>query len=278
MLDVNPLYGQDTYNGQFSKPTCAQLGQAAGCTIAADATSYNLADFIFGLPSSVNLGNNFVSNLRQQVHSLYVQDDWRVTPKLTLNLGLRWEFASPLVDRDNNWSDFNPATNTMTRATGGSWYNRALVNPDYKDFGPRLGFAYNFMPKMVLRGGYGISYDFFNRVGSAIEGHQRSAGAVRRIQPDHSGGRPRAFDVPDHREQLHQRNREPRELQSAGFERRLHSRELAVAVHPELVPLAAARDHQRHGGRTRLQRKPQPAPADHRGSTIKPRRTRPAER
>ncbi|MGA7240242.1 MAG: TonB-dependent receptor, partial [Bryobacteraceae bacterium] len=154
----------------FSKPTCAQLGQAAGCTIAADATSYNIADFIFGLPSSVNLGNNFVSNLRQQVHSLYVQDDWRVSNKLTVNLGLRWEFASPLVDRDNNWSDFNPATNTMTKATGGSWYNRSLMNPDYTDFGPRLGFAYNFMPKMVLRGGYGISYDFFNRVGSAIEG------------------------------------------------------------------------------------------------------------
>ena len=170
VLDVNPLYGQDTYNGQFSKPTCAQLGEAAGCTIASDATSYNLADFIFGLPSSVNLGNNFVSNLRQQVHSLYFQDDWRVSEKLTLNLGMRWEFASPLVDRDNNWSDFNPATDTMTRATGGSWYNRALVNPDWKDFGPRLGFAYNFLTKMVLRGGYGISYDFFNRVGSAIEG------------------------------------------------------------------------------------------------------------
>ncbi len=170
VLDVNPLYGQDTYNGQFSKPTCTQLGLAAGCTIAADATSYNLADFIFGLPSSVNLGNNFVSNLRQQVHSLYLQDDWRVTSKLTLNLGMRWEFASPLVDRDNSWSNFNPATASMTRATSGNYYNRALVNPDWKDFGPRLGFAYNFLPKMVLRGGDGISYDFFNRVGSAIEG------------------------------------------------------------------------------------------------------------
>ncbi len=124
VLDVNPLYGQDTYNGQFSKPTCAQLGQAAGCTITADTTSYNLADFIFGLPSSVNLGNNFVSNLRQQVHSLYAQDDWRVTSKLTLNLGLRWEFATPLLDRDNNWSNFDPATGTMIRAKGGS-----LVQP-----------------------------------------------------------------------------------------------------------------------------------------------------
>jgi len=170
VLDVNPLYGQDTYNGQFSKPTCAQLGQAAGCTVPSDATSYNLADFIFGLPSQVNLGNNFVSNLRQHVHALYAQDDWRVTPKLTVNLGLRWEFATPLVDRDNNWSDFDPATNSMIRATGGSLYNRSLTHPNYKDFGPRIGFAYNVMRKTVVRGGYGISYDYFNRVGSAIEG------------------------------------------------------------------------------------------------------------
>lgn len=170
VLDVNPLYGQDTYAGQFSKPTCGQLGEAAGCTITSDSTTYNLADFIFGLPSQVNLGNNFVSNLRQQVYALYVQDDWRVTPKLTLNVGLRWEFATPLVDRDNNWSDFDPATDTMIRATNGSLYDRALVHPNYKDFEPRVGFAYNFLPKTVIRGGYGISYDFFNRVGSAIEG------------------------------------------------------------------------------------------------------------
>jgi len=170
VLDVNPLYGQDTYNGQFSKPTCAELGQPTGCAITSDSTSYNLADFIFGLPSAVNLGNNFVSNLRQQVWAGYIQDDWRVTPKLTVNLGLRYEFATPLVDRDNNWSNFNPANDTMTRAMGGSLYDRALVNPVYTDWGPRLGFAYNFMQKMVLRGGYGISYDYFNRVGSAIEG------------------------------------------------------------------------------------------------------------
>jgi len=170
VLDVNPLYGQDTYNGQFSKPTCPQLLLSAGCSIASDSTSYNLADFIFGLPSSVNLGNNFVSNLRQHVHALYVQDDWRVTSKLSVNVGLRWEFATPLYDRDNNWSDFNPATDTMTRATGGSLYNRSLTNPNYQNWGPRLGLAYSIDSKTVVRSGYGISYDFFNRPGSAIEG------------------------------------------------------------------------------------------------------------
>ncbi|HXB69948.1 MAG TPA: TonB-dependent receptor [Candidatus Acidoferrales bacterium] len=170
ILDVNPLYGQDVYAGQFSKPTCTQLGLAAGCAIAADPTSYNLADLIFGLPSQINQGSYTVVNLRQYVHSLYVQDDYHVTPKLTVNVGLRWEFASPLYERDNNYSNFDPATNTMKKATGGSLLDRSLVNPDHKDFGPRLGLAYSIDPKTVVRSGYGISYTFFNRVGSALEG------------------------------------------------------------------------------------------------------------
>jgi len=170
ILDINPLYGADTYAGQFSKPTCALLGQPSGCSIPNDAASYNLADFLFGLPSTIQLGNDLVTNTRQHVHALYLQDDYRVTPKLTLNLGLRWEFATPIYDRDNYWSNFDPATNRLIRASSGDLYNRALVYPDYRDFGPRFGFAYNATHKTVLRGGYGISYTFFNRPGSAQEG------------------------------------------------------------------------------------------------------------
>ena len=167
--DINPLYGLDSYSGQFSKPTCAQLGQPTGCAVATDATSYNLADFMFGLPSSLSLSNYLITNYRQHVHSLYVQDDYRVTPKLTVNLGLRWEFATLRWERDNNLTNFDPATNSMLKAKDGSLYDRTLVNPDYKDFGPRIGVAYNVTPKIVVRGGYGISYAFLNRVGSADE-------------------------------------------------------------------------------------------------------------
>jgi hypothetical protein len=170
ILDVNPLYGQDVYSGQFSKPTCKVLGEATGCAITSDSASYNLADFIFGTPSQINQGSYTVVNLRQYVHALYMQDDYHVSPKLTLNVGLRWEFATPLFERDNNYSNFDPTTDSMIRATGGSLYNRSLVHPDYKDFGPRIGLAYSFDPKTVLRSGYGISYTFFNRVGSALEG------------------------------------------------------------------------------------------------------------
>ncbi|HTA46642.1 MAG TPA: TonB-dependent receptor [Bryobacteraceae bacterium] len=166
VLDINPIYGMDTYAGGFSKPTAAQCG----CTPANDTTSYNLADFYFGLPSQVAQGNALVTNLRQHVHSLYIQDDFRVTPKLTLNLGLRWDFATPIWDRDNYWSNFDPVSNSLVRATNGSLYNRSLVNPDYKDWGPRLGFAWAPDSKTSVRSGYGISYSYFNRPGSAIEG------------------------------------------------------------------------------------------------------------
>jgi hypothetical protein len=171
VLDTNPLYGQDTFSGQFSKPCPpAPASCAAIPSTSAAAASYNLADFIFGTPSVIAQGSYEVVNLRQYVHSLYAQDDWRVTPKLTVNLGLRWDFATPLYTRDNNWSNFDPATDTMIQATGGSLYNRSLVHPDYKDFGPRLGMAYSVDPKTVVRSGYGISYSFFNRPGSAMEG------------------------------------------------------------------------------------------------------------
>lgn len=160
ILDVNPLYGEDQYTGQFSKPV--------GGT--GDAATYNLADFIFGTPSIINLGTDAVVNLRQHVTSLFVQDDYRVTSKLTLNLGLRWDYATPLYERDNNYSNFNPTTNSMVRATSGSIFNRSLVNPDYKDYGPRIGLAYSPISKTVIRAGYGISYAYFNRVGSALEG------------------------------------------------------------------------------------------------------------
>ncbi|MGA3020253.1 MAG: TonB-dependent receptor, partial [Bryobacteraceae bacterium] len=160
ILDTNPLYGQDTYSGAFSKPTGGP----------SDSTSYSLADFMFGLPNTINQGSYTVVNLRQFVHSLYFQDDWRVSSKLTLNLGLRWEFASPLYERDNNYSNFDPTTDTMIKATSGGLFQRGLVHPDYHDLGPRIGMAYSFDTKTVVRGGYGISYTFFNRPGSAEEG------------------------------------------------------------------------------------------------------------
>lgn len=154
--DTNPLMGLDTYAGQFSRPTGA-----------ASNNLYNLADFMFGARSQYELANLLVVNMRQRFHFAYLQDDFKVNSKLTLNLGLRYEFATPLYEDKNRLSNYDPVSNTIIRAKGGSLYDRALVDPDRNNFAPRLGFAYNLMDKTVIRGGYGIGYIHFNRIGSA---------------------------------------------------------------------------------------------------------------
>jgi hypothetical protein len=152
--DVNPLYGRDTYNGQFSRPAGAAAGNA-----------YNLADFMLGLRAQYALSSVLVANLRRNMHFGYVQDDWRVGSSLTLNLGLRYEFSTPYWERDNILSNFDPSSNRMVLARDGSLYDRALINPDRNNFAPRLGFAYTITPRTVVRGGYGISYIHFSRAG-----------------------------------------------------------------------------------------------------------------
>ena len=153
--DTNPLMGLDTYSGRFSGP--------AGTT----NNLYNLADFMFGARSQYELANLLVVNLRQRLHYAYLQDDFKVSPKLTFNLGVRYEFATPFYEDKNRLSNYDPATNSIIQAKDGSLYDRSLVDPDYNNFAPRLGFAYNLLDKTVIRGGYGIGYIYFHRLGSA---------------------------------------------------------------------------------------------------------------
>jgi len=152
--DVNPLYGLDVYASSFTRP--------AGATAS---NLYNLADFMLGLRSQYALSNVLVANLRQNMHFAYLQNDVRVSGKLTLNLGLRYEYATPHWEKDNVLSNWDPDAKRMIQATDGSIYDRALVDPDRNNWGPRLGFAYTMAPRTVLRGGWGVSYVHFNRAG-----------------------------------------------------------------------------------------------------------------
>lgn len=154
--DTNPLLGIDTYTGQFSRPS-----GAAGNNL------FNLADFFFGARSQYELANLTIAEKRQRFHFAYIQDDFKVNNKLTLNLGLRYEFGSPYYEKNNRLSNYDPVSNSIILASDGSYYDRGLVDPDYNNFGPRLGFAYKLFDKTVLRGGYGIGYSYLNRLGSA---------------------------------------------------------------------------------------------------------------
>lgn len=154
IFDFNPQYGQDSYGGTFSRPT----GAAA-------SNLYNLADFLVGARSQYGLNNQIVLNYRQRMHFLYLQDDWKVNSKLTLNLGVRYEYATPQWEDQNRIANLDAATNTLIQAKAGGIYDRSLVHPDRNNFAPRVGLAYSLTPKTVIRSGYGVSYVHFNRMG-----------------------------------------------------------------------------------------------------------------
>jgi hypothetical protein len=154
--DTNPLYGLDSYNSQFSRPA----GRAS-------SNLYNLADFMFGARTQYELATAVVARMRQRSYYGYIQDDFRATSRLTLNVGIRYEFVTPYYEAGDRMSNYDPATNSIIRAKSGSLTDRSLQNPDRNNFAPRFGFAYKLDGKTVLRGGYGIGYIYFNRLGSA---------------------------------------------------------------------------------------------------------------
>jgi hypothetical protein len=164
--DNNPLYGSFSYASGYS-------------AVGTPVSDNYWADFLFGMTNNYSLANYFVAHLRQTLDSVYAQDDWKVSPKLTLNLGLRWEYGSPYSEQNNFISNFDPASQTVltitpgatagngiTPCSGSGVYGHTLVNPDLNDFAPRLGFAYAVDPKTSIRGGYGISYVHYTRAGS----------------------------------------------------------------------------------------------------------------
>ena len=151
-------------------------------------------DFLAGLStlSVIGSGTNSLHN-RANDFSAFFQDDWKVTPRLTLNLGLRYDYFGPTTETDGHFVGFDPSKATteplpisglglacpVILSTCGSIVSGGfvqagngnlpgfpkvgdgLVNPNYKNFGPRVGFAYQMLNngKAVLRGGYGIFYD-----------------------------------------------------------------------------------------------------------------------
>ena len=179
--DNNPLYGSFSYAGGYSLCPAGTVipGSSTRCPTASATSDNYWADFLFGLTNNYSLANYFVAHLRQSLDSVYAQDDWHVNNKLTLNLGLRWEYGSPYSEQNNYISNFDPASQTVLTITpgatpgngitpfsGGGVYGKTLVNPDLNDFGPRIGFAYAATPRIAIHGGYGISYVHYTRAGS----------------------------------------------------------------------------------------------------------------
>jgi hypothetical protein len=125
------------------------------------------ADGLLGLTQSTQLTNVFFVDQRLWMLAGFAEDDWKVTRKLTLNLGLRYDFATPALEGQNRMANFDPTgAGSLVFAKSGSLEDRSLVQVNKKNFGPRVGFAYSLDPKTVVRGGYGIYYSLFERIGS----------------------------------------------------------------------------------------------------------------
>lgn len=149
--------GTFTFNGQYT-------GQA-------------FADFLLGDASAASLSTYAQLNFRIPEQHFFVQDDWKVTQRLTLNLGVRYEITPPAVDvypSTNKMANFimndrDPYVGSpyllLAGANGNSLESRALQQVNYHQLAPRLGFAYSLGGKTVIRGGYGIFYSNYITIG-----------------------------------------------------------------------------------------------------------------
>jgi outer membrane receptor protein involved in Fe transport len=140
---VSGAEGSMSYTGNF---TSDPMIGAAG---------YGIADF--NLDRVYSSGRGAVAGYagqRQWRDAAFAQDDWKLFPNLTLNLGVRWEWDQPIYEVHNKQSNLNMQTGAIEIA-GQDGNSRALYNSVWTNFMPRIGFSYNPVPRFVLRGGFG---------------------------------------------------------------------------------------------------------------------------
>jgi outer membrane receptor protein involved in Fe transport len=117
-----------------------------------------LADFLMGFPSS-SQGQQLLDWSRQRdiYVGMYFQDDWKVTSRLTLNLGIRYELYTQPIDMRDRGGLFDPRTGRMA-LPGKDGFSRAMVKGDHNNFAPRFGLAYSMTPRLTIRTGAGVFF------------------------------------------------------------------------------------------------------------------------
>ena len=133
----------------------------------------DIASFLLGVPDGANIVNKHIPDYHRKIFAFFGQDDFRVSDRLTLNLGLRYELFRPVTDGKNQMASFDFGSDTLIVPKGQTAEltptissflpimrngSPSLVNPDYRTFAPRIGFAYKLKEPLVLRAGYGIFY------------------------------------------------------------------------------------------------------------------------
>jgi hypothetical protein len=165
---VNQILGGHVFGSKFNFPIASSAGPDPANVTA--GTGQGLASFLLGVPDNTGAtGINAQLATEKNYIGWYVQDDWKIVPRLTINAGIRYEIQTALTERHNKqqYFDFtaaNPIGNgTGLNTPGGLVFNggpnrRGLYNTSYTNFGPRLGVSYRLTDKAVLRSGYGIFF------------------------------------------------------------------------------------------------------------------------
>lgn len=131
-----------------------------------------LTDLLLGTPQAEGLASLTIPHVYNDTTSWFVQDTYRVSQRLTINYGVRYEYTTPRIERQNHVTNFDPnargglggLVTAPPNATDTS--ARSLVNAWHKGFGPRIGVAYKITDRLVFRGGGGLFYQGFDRQGS----------------------------------------------------------------------------------------------------------------
>src|SRR5580765_7691099 len=151
-------------------------------------TGNAMADYLLGYVSDLQASNVFVTNQRHRAQMYFVQDDWKANSRLSVNVGLRYDYMTPALEANNSMTNFNPAgTGSLLFATDGSLLQRSLVNPDRNNFAPRAGVVYKLDDNTILRGGWGVFYNLFDRVGSEDQLSLNLPGLVNKTITQTSG-------------------------------------------------------------------------------------------
>ena len=152
-------------------------------------TGNEFADFVAGFPDNYFQFSNAVYGIRTTSYHTFFQDTWKIHPRLTLDLGLRYEYNTPQTDPHNNVLGFFPGhqSTVFPNAPPDILYpgdpgtpNKALMYPDRNNFAPRFGFAWDMLgnAKLVMRGGFGIFYDIADGAFNLQFGGQPPFGSV----------------------------------------------------------------------------------------------------
>ncbi len=166
---VNSIAQQDP-RGSFTFTGMSTLGSAPAVLLPGARNDF--AGFLLGIPDTVSIAyGNADKYFRSASYESYIADDWRVSPSLTLNIGLRWEYWSPVselrgrivnLDIAGDFSAVAPVLGTSpTGSLTGAMYRDSLLNADNRAVQPRIGFSWRPMAasSMIIRGGYGIYYN-----------------------------------------------------------------------------------------------------------------------